>query len=107
MSDLSSASGDLKCNINTLFDTMNSMVDVGRNLGNLCGNITGQNIPAFDPNSRLTNQNPYGANPYAQQPQYQSANYGYGYGNIGTNNMYATEYQNGGYPGISNPSYGM
>lgn len=103
------ASGDLNVNISSLFNDAANAINAGIRMGNAFANITGGDTSTqqvCDPNSRITNQNPYGNNPYAQAPVYQSANYGYGYGNIGgTYSM--NDYQNGVYPGISNPNYGM
>jgi hypothetical protein len=103
------ASGDLNVNISSLFNEAANAINTGIRMGNAFANITGGDTStqqAYDPNSRIMNQNPYGTNPYAQVPVYQSANYGYGYGNIG--GVYSmNDYQNGVYPGISNPNYGM
>jgi len=112
-----SASGSLTgVDINKLFDTVNTAantvntcVALGQDLGNaFSGAFNPQQQPnAYDPNSRINNQNPYATNPYAQQVNYQPVTYGYGYGNVG-NTMYpGNNYQNGMYPGISNPGYGM
>ena len=105
-----SASGDLNVNMNTLFEgamqSMQNGIAMGQAFGNLLSDGGNQPRQQYDPNSRIMNQNPYGTNPYAQAPVYQSANYGYGYGNIG--GAYSmNDYQNGVYPGISNPNYGM
>lgn len=109
MSENTSASGGLPIDMSKLFDTAVNCVNMGRDLGVAWGNaIGGNNNQPFDPNTRLTNQNPYAQNPYANQATpYQPASYGYEYGNIG-NTQYATyDYQLNGYPGITNPNYGM
>ena len=104
--------GGLNIDVNRLFDTVNNCMEFGRDVGNAWANVMGEDEPSrrsYDPNSRINNNNPYGnpydQNPYGNAPVQSSANYGYAYGNIdlGSSDM---GYQNG-YPGISNPSYGM
>ena len=112
--------GGLNIDMNRLFDTVNTMANIGRGLGDAWSNAGNNNNQPnnqqmfYDPNSRIMNQNPYNMNPYAQQNPYanaqntyQPANYGYGYGNVGNTDYSWNEYSNGNYPGISNPGYGM
>ena len=104
-------SGGLNVDVNRLFDTVNNLTDFGRTVGNAWSNVMGdepQQQRQYDPNSRINNNNPYGnpydSNPYGNTPMH-SSNYGYAYGNIDFDSC-DSRYQNG-YPGISNPSYGM
>jgi hypothetical protein len=105
--------GGLHVDVNRLFDTVNNIADMGRGLGNAWANVMGENQQQsqqrYDPNSRINNNNPYGnpydQNPYSNIPTQQTSNYGYAYGNVDFES-YDPRYQNG-YPGISNPSYGM